>query len=68
MVWSGLQSGVPIPEQGIHYGDRELTDPKKTMQEYGIPDDTMLVLRRKGANVGGRYNDTIWFTTSFIDG
>lgn len=50
---------MPVSEQGIHYGDRELTDPKKTMQEYGIPDDAMLVLRRKGANVGGRCVDTI---------
>ncbi|KAJ3576252.1 hypothetical protein NP233_g568 [Leucocoprinus birnbaumii] len=47
-------SGVPVSEQGIHFGERELTDPKKTMQGYGIPDDSMLLLRRKGANVGGR--------------
>ncbi|KXN89497.1 DNA damage-inducible protein 1 [Leucoagaricus sp. SymC.cos] len=48
------ESGVPVAEQGIHLGDRELTDPKKTMQEYGIPDDSVLILRRKGVNVGGR--------------
>lgn len=48
------ESGVPVSEQSLHHNDRELTDPKKTMQEYGIPDNAMLLLRRKGANVGGR--------------
>ncbi|KAF9057802.1 hypothetical protein BJ165DRAFT_78133 [Panaeolus papilionaceus] len=49
------ESGIPINEQSIHYGDRELTDPKKTIRELNVTGDkATLLLRKKGGSVGGR--------------
>jgi DNA damage-inducible protein 1 len=48
-----LQSGIPTAQQSIHYENRELSDPKKTMVEYGVQDRSMLLLRRK-VTVAGR--------------
>ncbi|KAF9450167.1 hypothetical protein P691DRAFT_497091 [Macrolepiota fuliginosa MF-IS2] len=50
------ETGIPASEQGISFEGRELTDPKKTIRDYGINGtQAMLMLRRKlGANVGGR--------------
>jgi hypothetical protein len=50
---SRLQSGIPTAEQSIHYENRELNDPKKTVAEYGVQDRSMLLLRRK-VTVAGR--------------
>ncbi|PPQ63164.1 hypothetical protein CVT24_005804 [Panaeolus cyanescens] len=47
-------SGIPISEQSIHYLDRELSDPKKTMRELNVTDKATLLLRKKGGSVGGR--------------
>ncbi|XP_006456694.1 hypothetical protein AGABI2DRAFT_122586 [Agaricus bisporus var. bisporus H97] len=44
------EAGIPVSEQAIHFRDQELLDPKKTMLEYGIPDDAVLLLRRKVAS------------------
>lgn len=41
------ESGIPIDEQSIFYEDRELNNPKATMQGLGVGESAMLLLRRK---------------------
>ncbi|KAG6854471.1 hypothetical protein C0991_006550 [Blastosporella zonata] len=50
------ESGIPIAEQSISFENKELNDPKRTMQELGLSGDkVMLLLRRKVTNpVGGQ--------------
>jgi hypothetical protein len=50
---SFTQSGIPVSEQSIHYEGRDLNNPKTTMQDYGVRDNSMLLLRRK-VTVAGR--------------
>jgi len=47
------ESGIPITEQSVHYNGQDLNDPKKTMVDYGVTDNSMLLLRRK-VTVAGR--------------
>lgn len=41
------ESGVPTAEQSISIDGRELSNPKATIQECGVPDNAVLLLRRK---------------------
>ncbi|TFK55390.1 hypothetical protein OE88DRAFT_610954 [Heliocybe sulcata] len=41
------ESGVPADEQSIYYENRELTNGKATMQDLGVGENAMLLLRRK---------------------
>lgn len=47
------QSNIPVQEQSISYEGRELTDPAATIASYRVPDNAMLLLRRK-VTVAGR--------------
>jgi DNA damage-inducible protein 1 len=50
------QSSIPVNEQSISYEGRELNNPKSTIRQLGVQgENAMLLLRRKVANVGGRY-------------
>ena len=48
-----VQSGIPVAEQSISFEGRDLSNPKATMQECGIGDSAMLLIRRK-VMVAGR--------------
>ncbi|KAG6856037.1 hypothetical protein H0H87_008141 [Tephrocybe sp. NHM501043] len=49
------ESGIPIAEQSISFENKELDDPKRTMQELGLSGDkVMLLLRRKVINPAGQ--------------
>lgn len=47
------ESGIPVEEQSVSYEGRELNDPNATMAAYNVPEDAMLLLRRK-VTVAGR--------------
>lgn len=47
------QSGIPTNEQSISYEGKDLSNPKATLQEYGVKDKGMLYLRRK-VQIAGR--------------
>ncbi|KAI9513365.1 hypothetical protein F5148DRAFT_296168 [Russula earlei] len=47
------ESGVPPSEQSISYNGRELSDKKATIEGLGVPDNAILLFRRK-INVAGR--------------
>lgn len=42
-----LQSGVAPEQQELYYNGQELTEPKKTLEEYGVGQDDLLLMRRK---------------------
>ncbi|PPQ86822.1 hypothetical protein CVT25_012653 [Psilocybe cyanescens] len=49
------ESSIPVSEQSISYGGRELSNAKATIRELGVQgENAMLMLRRKVANVAGR--------------
>lgn len=49
------ESGIPVNEQSISHGNRDLNNPKATMRELGVEgSNVMLLLRRKVANPAGR--------------
>lgn len=48
------QSGIPVHEQSISFEGRELTDPNATLATYRVPEDAMLLIRKK-VTVGGRF-------------
>ena len=48
------KSGISPAEQSISFDGRELSDTKATMEGLGVPDNAMLLFRRK-VNVAGRY-------------
>lgn len=48
------QSNIPAREQSITFEGRELSNPKATMQELGVVDHAVLLLRRK-VNTAGQY-------------
>jgi DNA damage-inducible protein 1 len=47
------ESEIPIAEQSISHNGQELSNPKSTMAQCGVGDQSMLLLRRK-VNVAGR--------------
>lgn len=47
------ESGIPPQEQSISFDGRELTNPRATIQECGIRDNSVLLLRRK-VTIAGR--------------
>lgn len=49
-----LQSGIPPAEQDLYHNGKELVDLKKTMEQYGVEDDDMLLMQRKRAPAGTR--------------
>ncbi len=49
-----LQCGIPVAEQSISYMGRELVDPKKTVAQCGVQENSMILLRRRVV-VAGRY-------------
>jgi hypothetical protein len=46
---SFLQSGIPPTEQDLYHNGKEMVDLKKTMEQYGVEDDDMLLMQRKRA-------------------
>ncbi|KAK0461688.1 snare binding protein [Desarmillaria tabescens] len=47
------ESGIPVSEQHISHEGRHLNDPKATIQQLGVADKAMLLLRRTVANPAG---------------
>ncbi|KAK0190480.1 hypothetical protein F5146DRAFT_1000505 [Armillaria mellea] len=47
------ESGIPVSEQHISHEGRHLNDPKATIQQLGVTDKAMLLLRRTVANPAG---------------
>jgi DNA damage-inducible protein 1 len=46
------ETGIPIAEQSIHFEGKDLNDPKKTIQDYEVPNASLLLLRRKVSAAG----------------
>ncbi|CAG8589917.1 14124_t:CDS:10 [Acaulospora morrowiae] len=43
------KTGIPSSEQTISYNGQEMTDPKRTLKQYGIVQDEILYLRRRSS-------------------
>ncbi|KAG6861967.1 hypothetical protein C0995_009151 [Termitomyces sp. Mi166 len=40
------ECGIPVPEQSIWFENKELNEPKRTMQELGVSNNAVLLLRK----------------------
>jgi DNA damage-inducible protein 1 len=47
-----LESGIPTEEMGLSFDGEALRDDKKCLTEYGIKDESLLLLERKGPHPG----------------
>lgn len=48
------ESGIPVSEQSIYYNGGELDNRKKTLHDYGVGAQAMLLLRRRVMSASGR--------------